>query len=129
MAHISGKVGQVDATGAGAATETVGIKSWTLDYVVDTLETTDFDDAGIKTYIVGCSGWSGSFEGYKDTTPVGLAGAAITMKLHESSVATTSYWTGSAFITGIHVNTSHDGIVTYAYDFQGTGALTITNLA
>ena len=121
---ISGKAGQVNATGAGAATETLGVKSWTLDYVVDTLDSTDFDDAGIKAYIVGCSGWSGSFEGFKETTPVGLAGAAITIGLLESQTAN-QIWTGSAYITGIHVNTSHDGIVTYAYDFQGTGALTV----
>ncbi len=121
---ISGKAGQVNATGAGAATETLGVKSWTLDSVVDTLDSTDFDDAGIKAYIVGCSGWSGSFEGFKETTPVGLAGAAITIGLLESQTSN-QIWTGSAYITGIHVNTSHDGIVTYAYDFQGTGALTV----
>jgi len=124
MAHISGKAGQVNATGAGAATETVGIKSWTLDYTADTLETTDFDDAGIKAYIIGGSGWSGSFEGFKMTTPIGLAGAAITIGLLESQTAD-QIWTGSAYITGIHINTSHDGIVSYSYDFQGTGSLTV----
>jgi len=124
MAHIAGTAGQVNATGAGAATETVGIKSWTLDYTIDTLETTDFDDAGIRSYIVGCSGWSGSFEGYKMTTPIGLAGAAITIGLLESQTAN-QIWTGSAYITGIHPSTSFDGIVSYSYDFQGTGALTV----
>ena len=116
---ISGKAGQVEA-----ASEVLGVKSWTLDYVADTLESTDFDDAGIKMYIVGGSGWSGSFEGFKDTTPLPLAGAAVTVKLYESQTAS-QFGTGSAFITGIHVNTSHDGIVTYSYDFQGTGALTV----
>jgi len=53
-----------------------------------------------------------------------LAGAAVTIKLYESQTAN-QFWTGSAFVTGIHINTSHDGIVTYAYDFQGTGALTV----
>jgi predicted secreted protein len=119
MAKISGKAGQVDA-----ASEVTGIKSWTLDYTIDTLDTTDFDDAGVRTYIVGCSSWSGSFEGYKDGTPLPLAGDAVTIKLYESQTAS-QFWTGSAFITGIHTNTSHDGIVTYAYDFQGTGALTV----
>ena len=116
---ISGKAGQVDA-----ASEVLGIKSWTLDYAVDSLDVTDFDDAGVRAYIVGCSGWSGSFEGYKDTTPLPLAGASVTVKLYESQTAS-QFWTGSAYITGIHINTSHDGIVTYSYDFQGTGALTV----
>jgi len=119
---ISGKAGQVDA-----ASEVLGIKSWTLDYTVDTLDATDFDDAGTKAYIVGCSGWSGSFEGYKEggVAPLTLAGAAVNLALKETQTDTQK-WTGSAYITGIHVNTSHDGIVTYAYDFQGTGALTFT---
>ena len=117
MAHISGKAGQVDA-----ASQVTGIKSWTLDYTADTLETTDFVDAGIKSYIIGGSGWSGSFEGLKDIAPLPLAGAAVDIALKESQAATQK-WTGSAFITGIHVNTASDGIVTYAYDFQGTGVL------
>ena len=118
---ISGKAGQVDA-----ASEVLGVKSWTLDYTADTLDATDFDDAGVKAYIVGGSGWSGSFEGYKDTTPLPLAGAAVTVKLYESQTAN-QFWSGSAFITGIHINTSYDGVVTYGYDFQGTGALTVAS--
>ena len=116
---ISGKAGQVDA-----ASEVLGVKSWTLDYTSDPLDVTDFDDAGVKAYVIGGSGWSGSFEGFKDTTPLPLAGAAVTIKLYESQTAN-QFWTGSAFVTGIHINTAHDGIVTYSYDFQGTGALTV----
>lgn len=118
MAHISGKAGQVDA-----ASEVTGVKSWTLDYTADTLETTDFADAGVKTYAIGGSGWSGSFEGLKDGAPLALAGASVALKLKESQTST-QWWTGSAFITGISINTSSDGIVTYGYNFQGTGVLT-----
>ena len=119
MAHYSGKAGQVDA-----ASDVTGVKSWTLDYTADTLETTDFADAGVKTYVIGGSGWSGSFEGLKDGAPLGLAGASVAIALKETQTSTQK-WTGSAFITGIHANTSNDGIVTYSYDFQGTGALTV----
>jgi predicted secreted protein len=117
MSHLSGKDGILDK-----GTAVSGIKSWTIDYIVDTLETTDFADAGVKTYIVGCSGWSGTFEGFKEGAPQGLAGASITLSLKESATATQK-WVGSAFITGVHATTSHDGIVSYSYDFQGTGAL------
>ena len=117
MAHISGKTGYVD-TGSSVS----GIKSWTLDYSADTLETTDFNDAGVKSYIIGGSGWSGTFEGYKDGAPQTLAGAAVTLKLYED---VTYFWTGSAFITGISASTAHDGVVSYSYTFQGTGALTV----
>lgn len=121
MAHISGKAGQVDA-----AADVTGVKSWTLDYTADTLETTDFADAGVKSYIIGGSGWSGSFEGYKDGAPLALAGASVAIALKESQTATQK-WTGSAFITGIHSSASQDGIVSYSYDFQGTGALVVAS--
>jgi predicted secreted protein len=116
MAHSAGKSGQVD-TGSAVS----GIKSWTLDYTADTIESTDFADAGVKTYVVGGSGWSGTFEGYKDGTPQTI-GASITLKLYE--VAAGPYWTGTAFITGVSASTANDGIVSYSYTFQGTGALT-----
>ena len=118
MAHVAGKAGQVD-TGTAVS----GIKSWTIDYTSDPLETTDFADAGVKSYIIGGSGWSGSFEGYKDGAPQGLAGASITLTLYE--VAAGTNWTGTAFITGVSATASHDGIVSYSYTFQGTGALTV----
>ena len=116
MAHTAGTGGYVD-TGSAVS----GIKSWTLDYNSDVLETTDFADAGVKSYIIGGSGWSGSFEGYKDGAPQALAGAAVTLSLYEDA---TYLWTGSAFITGISASTSADGIVSYSYTFQGTGSLT-----
>ena len=116
MAHVAGKAGYID-TGSTVA----GIKSWTLDYNVDMLETTDFGDAGVKSFIAGCSGWSGTFEGYKDGAPQGI-GSSITLKLYENA---TYFWTGSAFITGVSASTSFDGVDSYSYTFQGTGALTV----
>jgi predicted secreted protein len=119
MAHILGKLGQVDA-----AAEVTGIKSWTLDYTQDLVDVTDFDDAGVKTYIVGSSNWSGTFEGYKDATPLGLSAAPIALKLYESQTLN-QFWSGNAYITGVHANVAHDGVVTYSYDYQGTGVLTV----
>lgn len=119
MAHLAGKDGKVD-TGSAVA----GIKSWTLDYTSDALETTDFADAGVKSYIVGGKGWSGTFEGYKDGVEQILtadAASPITLKLYEDG---TYYWTGSAIITGVHSSASHDGIVSVSYDYVGVGGLT-----
>lgn len=120
MAHLSGKAGYVD-TGSAVS----GIKSWTLDYTSDALETTDFADAGIKSYIVGGKGWSGTFEGYKEGAAQILTASAaspVTLKLYEDA---TYFWTGSAIITGVHATTSHDGIVSYSYDFTGVAGLTV----
>jgi len=118
MAKIAGKDGSVD-TGSAVA----GIKSWTLDYTTDALETTDFAAAGVKSYIVGGSGWSGSFEGYKDGGPQ-TEGSSVTLTLYEYS--STTYWQGTALIVGTHETVSHDGVVSVSYDFQGTGALNHT---
>jgi len=122
MAHLAGKGGQVQT----AAADVGGIKSWTLDYTVDMLETTDFTDGGAtnaaKTYIPGCSQWSGSFEGYKDGAPDGLGfSASVALKLEEDA---TYFWTGSAYITGLHETADVNGVITISYDFQGTGELT-----
>ena len=115
--------GTFDIDDVEALKEIDGIKSWTLDYTADTLEATDFDDAGIKAYIIGGSGWSGSFEGFKDTTPLSI-GSEVYLVLGESTTAFQN-WIGKAIITGCHPATSHDGIVAYSYDFQGTGALEV----
>lgn len=119
MAHLAGNAGNVLA----AATAT-GIKSWSLDYTAITAETTDFADAGVKSFVFCGSEWSGSFEGYKDGAPLALSTVPITVQLKESATAG-QIWTGSALITGIHDSVSFDGAVTYSYDFLGSGALTV----
>jgi len=118
MGQLSGKAGEVQV----AAATVNGIKSWTIDYVADALETTDFGDSGTKTYIAGLSGWSGSFEGFKDGAPTTIGGI-IALILSVSATATQDY-TGQAILTGSHETISVDGIVGIAYDFQGTSTLT-----
>ena len=104
-----------------AAKNIAGINSWTLDYTSDALETTDFADAGVKSYIIGASGWSGSFSGYKDGAPLSI-GTIWGVELAESATAT-QMWLGNIIITGISPSVSADGIVSYSYSFQGTGSL------
>ena len=121
MAHLSGRTGMVNISG-----DIAGIRNWTLDYTVDMLDTTDFADGAAtnaaRTFLPGLSQWSGTFEGLKDGAPQALGFASsVTLKLEED---TTYYWQGSAFISGIHPNVAVDGVITYTYDFQGTGELT-----
>lgn len=118
MARLAGKAGQVDA-----AAEVVGVKSWTIDYEYDVLESTAFDSAGVKAFLPAGSGWSGSFEGHKDGAPLTI-GTEVALALKESQTATQKF-TGQAIIKGLHAVGSHDGLITYSYDFQGTGVLTI----
>ncbi len=123
MAHISGVSGLVVA-GVGTGTTATGIRAWSADYTIDTLESTDFADAGIKTYILGGSGWAGSFEGFKDGPPIALSTVTCALQLREAAT-TGAVWTGNAYITGIHPSVSWDNMVQYSYDFQGTGVLSL----
>lgn len=117
---IVGKAGSVEVPGQ---TEITGIKSWTLDITADVVETTSFDDAGVRAYLGTVTGWSGSFEGYKTGVPIVIGGAVQSTRLFEDTV-TQPFWTGNLIVTGLTANSSHDGLVTYAYTFQGTGVLT-----
>jgi predicted secreted protein len=119
MARLAGTAGQVTV----AAGEVTGIKSWSVDYVADALEGTGFDSSGNRVYTAGLKGWSGSFEGYKNGAPTAI-GTEIALELKESATATQKH-TGQAIITGFHASASVDGLVTYSYDFQGTGAFTV----
>lgn len=125
MAHLAGKAGAVftGTAGDGDEAEVGDCKSWSLDYTVDALETTDFEDAGVRSYIPGCSGWSGSFEQVKDGAPTTI-GSLVKIQLKESDTATQK-WEGDAILTGVHPSVSFDGVVTYTYDFQGSGTLTV----
>jgi hypothetical protein len=117
MVKIAGRKGYVDT-----ASTVTGINQWSLDYTVDMLETTDFSASGVAAYLPGVSRWSGSFSGYKDGVPQTLGTVnSITLKLGESP---TTFWTGAAYISGVHATNNHDGIVSYSYDFQGTAGLT-----
>ena len=108
-----------------AAKLIAGINSWSLDYTSDAIESTDFGSAGVKAYIVGGSGWAGSFAGYKEGIPLSI-GEIYGVSLAESSTAT-EMWLGNAIITGVHPSVGHDGIVSYSYDYQGTGNLTVAS--
>ena len=120
MPHLAGKGGYVITA---STTAIAGIRSWTLDRTIDMLETTDFGSSGDKEYIAGLKGWSGTFEGFKDGVPLGL-GTTVSLALYESS-AGGQVWSGAAFLNNLTVNTAVDGLVSYAYSFQGTGSISL----
>jgi len=121
MAEMSGKDGSVVFTGALTT-----VKSWSLSYAGDALETSNFDDSsGGRTYIPGLSGWSGSFDSLYSTSNTAVPGStgSITLK---TTTGATGLWYGGIIITGMDVTTPRDGLVTQSYTFQGTGLLATT---
>lgn len=115
--------GNFDVDDVEAVAEVTGIKSWTVDYTVSTLDTTDFASSGVRDVLPGVSQWSGSFEGLKDGVPLSI-GTEYYLVLGESN---TEYqgWVGKAVITGSHPVTAFDGAVSYSYDFEGTAGLEV----
>lgn len=125
---IAGKAGKV-IIGTGTS-KVVGIKSWSLELSLDTLETTALGDDW-KNYIAGLKEWSASSEGdyevTSDTTgqealqTAFLNGTAVTLKLY---VDATNYYTGSAYINSLSIEDPVDDVVNISIEFTGNGTLT-----
>ena len=117
MARVAGYGGQVNIAGA-----ILGIKEWSIDYSVAAIDSSGYDTAQDKTFMAGQKEWSGSFSGPKNQAPEAI-GVGVTFIFYEIAADATRRWEGDGFITSIKPASSVDGIVMYAYDFQGSGAL------
>ena len=127
---IAGKNGKV-IIGSGT-TKVVGIKNWSLELSLETLETTALCDDW-KNYISGLKEWTasaeGDFEVITDTTgqkllsDAYLAGSTVEVKLF---VDATNYFTGTAYINSLSIEDPVDDVVTISIEFTGNGALTLS---
>ena len=86
----------------GVASSITDLSAWTLDYTVDMVETTSFDDTN-KTNVRGLPNVSGTFEGFWDDTEADIftaadSNTAVNMYLYPSIDATTIYWYGTAWV-------------------------------
>lgn len=104
-----------------------GFFSWKADQKADALETTDYSDAGVRTYnVVGLKGWSGSAERHWLTElPLTWIGTLFIIKLYIDNVASpTLRYEGWGVITGHGVTSAVDTLVSESISFQGSGVLT-----
>lgn len=128
---IAGKNGKV-IIGTGT-TKVVGIKNWSLELSLETLETTALGDDW-KNYISGLKEWTASVEGdfevTTDTTgqkllsDAYLAGTTVEVKLF---VDATNYYTGTAYINSLSIEDPVDDVVTISIEFTGNGALSMAS--
>ena len=127
MTAISGKDGKV-TDGTNTLAE---ISEWSLDIEADVLEVTKFGDQW-RVKIVGLKDWSGSFAGRWDMTDTNgqlafqnaiLGGTTKTLRLY---VNDSQYYSGTAIIEGLSVESAVDSTVDTDWSFQGTGALSFT---
>ena len=116
MAAVAGYTGNVTFTNLQA-----NVKGWVLNIVGDALETTDYADGGVATYIRGVIGWSATVTLSWDSTHTATAGSSATLSLQATTGST---YSGAAILTGNDITSSVRGLVESTATFQGTGALT-----
>ena len=113
-------------------------KGWSLSV---TLDMADASRAGQnwKEGLPGQSGWNGSFEvffvagntqqkAFFDNLVAATPGTKLTDVKFLLDVGTNAY-TGNIFITSLAMNAAMGGVVSATINFQGDGALTLTNTA
>lgn len=126
MATHTGSEGTVKV-GANTVAE---IRSFSIATTADTAEDTTMGDSW-RTFKTTLKGWSGSLDCFwdeTDTTGQGAMteGTEVTLNVYPEGATTgDKYYTGSAIITGITINSSFDGLVEASFSFQGNGSLTL----
>lgn len=102
----------------------------TISGSLDTIETTDKDSAGWKTFEDGDKSWTCSGTANVDFTATEnvsqsfadfIAGAEVAIDVGSST--DTKYYSGNGLITTWTLNGPRNGLATFTFDVQGTGAL------
>lgn len=127
MATHAGSEGTVKV-GANAIAE---IRSFSVSETADTIEDTTMGDAA-RTYKPSLKSFNGSLDVYWDETDTNgqgalTVGSEVTIGFYPEGATTgDSYYTGSAIVTGLTVNSSFDGMVEASITIQGNGALSLS---
>ena len=130
MATHTGSEGTVKV-GSNAIAE---IRSFSIEQSADTLEDTTMGDTA-RTYKPSLTTYTGSVDvlwDAGDTTGQGALdiGVEVTLNLYpEGDTSGDIYYTGSAIVTGVTINSTYDGLVEMSISVQGNGALTQTTVA
>jgi hypothetical protein len=113
---------------------TIGeIRSFSISESADTLEDTSMGDVA-RTYKSSLTTFTGSVDVFWDEADTGqmamTVGASVTFSAYpEGATAGDKYYTGTAIVTGLTINSSFDGMVEASITLQGTGALTLSTAA
>lgn len=101
-----------------------------LNASLDTLETTDKDSAGWKTFEDGDKSWTASGSANLDWTlqenatqifAAFIAGDSVAVDIGSS--AASKFYSGNALINSFSLEGPRNGIATFSFEVQGTGAL------
>jgi len=123
MAEKAGKTGRISYDNGGI-TQIMGIQNWSMNYEVEPLETTTFEDSGNKTFIAGLKNANGSFEGFdQNAAPVPAVGSIVTLYLYIDQ-PNNKFYSFSALITQANISTGVSDVNKVSYSYQSTGAIT-----
>lgn len=113
---------------------TIGeIRSFSISESADTLEDTSMGDAA-RTYKPSLTTFTGSVDVFWDEADTGqmamTVGSSVTFSAYpEGATAGDKYYTGTAIVTGLTINSSFDGMVEASITLQGTGVLSLSTAA
>ena len=100
-----------------------GFFNWSANNICDILETTDYCDAGVRTYIAALKGWEGSAEKHFLTEEnLDWIGDHLIIKFY-IDVDNTMRYEGWVFVDGHSVTSAVDTLVDEALNFKGDGIL------
>ncbi len=127
MAATMGKDGFVSLD--GTTEKPAYLDNWTLTPSIGTAEVTAYGNAS-KVFVSTLREWSVTAGGTLDRSDAKqlavlqmfestASSTSVTLRLYDS----TSYWTGSAFVTSAPINSQVGDKVTVSFNFQGTGDL------
>lgn len=121
---------------ASSAVSVASVRSFTLDQETQAIETSVMG-SGSRAYIPGLKQFSGSMDLYfRDDNQgqvnlfnaIGGTNGATTIELYPSGETTGIKLSGTVIITGHSITANFDGMVEATVTFQGSGALTKTDL-
>ena len=124
---IQGTAGSFYAGVAGSAGSVGYLNRWNVNTTSDVIDTSVFGTRW-RSNVNGSVGWSGSISGFCDLTDTGQI--AVELSMTAGTVIecyfylnTTNYRYGSAYVTGVTTEDTHNGVVTFSADVTGTGEL------
>ena len=121
---------------ASSAVLVASVRSFTLDQETQAIETSVMG-SGSRAYIPGLKQFSGTMDLYfRDDNQgqinlfngIGGTNGATTIELYPSGETTGVKLSGTVIITGHSITANFDGMVEASVTFQGSGALTKTDL-
>jgi len=121
---------------AAAGTAIAGCTDWTVNTDTVVHDVTTFEDAGIRAYLSGVSGWTGTAKRFWQAADDRWGGNALPnfqyVRFFTKYVASPSkgdpayYYEGLALVTSIDMTTPAGEVIGQNINFQGVGSLTLT---